>query len=181
MATPERERVSALIRAAFAPVERPGNWALRGSLEGTEPALVEEAFGDKPDWQSLDAAFLDEAPAGFGSALSFLSDEAFRYFLPAYLLADLAGRLERADPVFHLCHGVGGPQRDRPLNPRRYGARTWLDAMQHRLSTFRPPEVEAIVAYLRYKETDAERPTAELIAAALRDYWLPRLARGAPA
>lgn len=175
------EDVRAAIVAAFTPLERPANGALRGSHEGTEPFLVEAAFSDKPDWQSLDAAFLDEAPDGYASALSFLSDEAFRYFLPAYLLADLAAELQRADPVFHLCYGVGGPQRSVPLNPRRFGARTWLDSMHHRLSTFLPAEVAAIVGYLRWAEARAEVPvTQQLIAEALRDYWLPRLEGRAP-
>lgn len=172
---PDAAEVARRIREAFASVDRPGNWALRGSLEGTEPALVEEAFSDKPDWQSLDPDFLDDAPAGYGSALSFLSDEAFRYFLPAYLLADLDDRLVRADPAFHLCYGVGAPQRDQPLNPRRFGARTWGDAMDHRLSTFLSGEVEAIVAYLRHKLTVADAHTLVMIQAALRDYWGPRL------
>src|SRR5688500_13893889 len=99
----DRERIKALIRSAFASVERPGNWALRGSNEGDEPYQVEAAFQDKEDWRQLEPSFLDDAPDGLASALSFLSDEAFRYFLPAYLIADLDDQLECVDVVFHLC------------------------------------------------------------------------------
>jgi hypothetical protein len=74
----EREELKDLIREAFANVERPGNWALRGSNEGDEPLLVEQEFSDKTDWRTLDPAFLELAPRGYSSALSFFSDEAFR-------------------------------------------------------------------------------------------------------
>lgn len=161
------------IRGAFAAVERPGNWALRGSSEGDEPHEVEAAFADQDDWRTIDAAFLDSAPGGLASALSFLSDEAFRYFLPAYLVADLRGALDRVDPVFYLCHGFADARRDQPVNARRYGGRTWFDAVSHRMSTFTPEEARAIVAYLRWREEkdDFDRDT---ITQATRSYWNAR-------
>ena len=102
----EGERVKTLIRSAFATTPRPANAELRGSSEGDEPWLVQEEFSDKHDWRALDAAFLDRAPQGLSSALSFFSREAFRYFLPAFLIADLDDSLETADPAFHLWHGL---------------------------------------------------------------------------
>ena len=81
------ERVKELIIGAFSSNERPGDWALVDSSEGDEPGLLVADFRDTPDWQSLDAALLDQAPNGYAAALSFFSDEAFRYFLPVYLLA----------------------------------------------------------------------------------------------
>ncbi len=173
----ECERIKALIRDAFESVERPGNWALRGSNEGEEPYLLERDFADKDDWRTLDAEFLDQAPDGFASALSFLSDEAFRYFLPAYLIADLDGRLDRADPAFHLWHGLEDATRDKKLNPRRYGDRTWFDAQRYRLSVFTPVEARAIVAYLRYKAAQDEFTRSE-IEQALRNYWEARASGG---
>src|SRR5881392_3931678 len=92
------------IRDAFARVEYPGDWCLIGSLEGSEPALLAKEFKGKTDWRTLEASFIDQAPGGFGSALSFFSDEAFHFYLPAYLLADLGEQLKQADPVFHLTH-----------------------------------------------------------------------------
>lgn len=167
------DAIEAEIRRAFAAVERPGNWALRESSEGEEPFLVEAAFADKDDWRTIDPAFLDTAPDGFRSALSFLSDEAFRYFLPAYLVADLHGRLDEVDPVFHLCHGFTDASRDQPLNPRRFGRRTWFDACSHRMSTFTPEEARAIVAYLRWRgeRDDFDR---DAIDQAIRGYWNAR-------
>jgi hypothetical protein len=167
------DAIEAEIRRAFASVERPGNWALRGSDEGEEPFRVEAAFADKDDWRSLDAAFLDAAPDGLASALSFLSDEAFRYFLPAYLIADLRGRLDRVDPVFHLCHAFADDRRHQPVNPRRYGARTWFDVASHRMSAFTADEARAIAAYLRWRE-DKDDLDRQAIEQAVRSYWSTR-------
>jgi hypothetical protein len=171
----KREQVKQLIVEAFSSIERPGNWALRASSEGDEPYLVERAFQDKPDWRTLDASFLDEAPNGYASALSFLSDEAFRYFLPAYMIADLDERLDRVDPVFHVCHGLDDETRTRTINPRRYGSRTWEDERRYRFSTFTRDESRAIVEYLRCRAADdeVERNTIEQ---AITNYWSARAA-----
>lgn len=175
MADEERERIKDLIRSAFASVERPGNWALHGTDEGTEAFAVERAFEDKDDWRTVPAAFLDAAPNGLGSALSFFSAEAFRYFLPAYIIADLDEQLQRVDVAFHLCHGLDDVTRSETLNPRRFGERTWFDEQRHHLSVFTPAEAGAIAAYLTWKaertEFDHDR---EAIEQALRNYWQER-------
>ncbi len=67
----DNKQIIAQITAAFAAVEYPGDWRLRGSDLGDEPYLLEEEFKGKTDWHLLDAAFLDQAPDGFGSALQF--------------------------------------------------------------------------------------------------------------
>ena len=170
-----RDDLKTLIRAAFADVQRPGNWALRGSNEGEEPYLVEQAFADKPDWRDLDASFLDHAPDGYASALSFLSDEGFRYFLPAYLIADVDDLLETVNPVFHLCHGLDDQTRVQPVNPRRYGPRTWFEERRYRFAVFTAAEAKAIVAYLRYK-ADREAFDRTLIEPAIRNFWGERAA-----
>jgi hypothetical protein len=69
----DRDRVKALIIEAFATVERPGNWAVAGSPEGDDPQRLEEEFRDKENWRSIDPDFLDQAPDGLASALSFFS------------------------------------------------------------------------------------------------------------
>ena len=164
------------IREAFASVEFPGDWCLTRSKEGEEPLLLAQEFKGKNDWRSLDAAFLDQAPDGYASALSFFSDEAFRFYLPAYLLADLQGALRSTDVVFHLCFGLDDESRDRPVNPRRYGDRTWFTEATHRLSVFSREQAAAIVLYLLYKLqtseiVDFDRPKIE---GALRSFWLQR-------
>lgn len=120
------EDVKNQIAHAFADGEYPGDQRLAGSIEGDEPALLASEFRGKTDWRALDAAFLDAAPDGFSSALSFYSDEALRFYLPAYLLASIDERLESVEPVFHLIRGLTNASRDELVNPRRYGDRTWF-------------------------------------------------------
>ncbi len=173
----ELESLKEQINTAFAAVEYPGDWNLAGSREGDEPYLLAEEFKGRSDWRVLEAAFLDQAPGGFGSALSFFSDEAFVFYLPAYLLADLEGRLSRVDPVFHLIHGLDDESRHEKINPRRYGERTWIDYARFKFSVLNRPQVAAIVAYLSFKR-DSDRITGlekRLIEEALRNYWRERL------
>ena len=166
----DKETVAAQITSAFSAVEYPGDWCLRGSDEGDEPYLLEQEFKGKADWRSLAPAFLDQAPDGFASALSFFSDEAFRFYLPAYLIADLRGQLERTDPVFHLTHGLEESSRRECINPRRYGERTWFEHARHKFASFTRDQAAAIVAYLTLKrehnEFDRQR-----IDQALESYW----------
>jgi hypothetical protein len=167
--------VKAMIRAAFVGVEYPGDWCLRGSNEGDEPYLVEKELTGKTDWRALDAAFLDQAPDGYASALSFFSDEAFRFYLPAYLIADIDGRLESANPVFQLTHGLTDSGRAERVNPRRYGERTWFESASHKLAVFDKAQAAAIVAYLEFKR-EADEFGRESIDQALANFWRRRAA-----
>jgi hypothetical protein len=80
--------------------------AIISSREGDEPYLLEAEFRELPDLRRLDPFFLDRSPDGFGTALCFFSPEAFRYYLPTFLLADLDGVLRQADPAVNLWHGL---------------------------------------------------------------------------
>jgi hypothetical protein len=165
--------LKAKIRRAFASVEPPPSWCLTNSNEGVEPALLAKEFSGKTDWRNLDAGFLDQAPDGFGTALSFFSDEAFHYYLPAYLLADLEGRLKQADPVFALTHGLDNASRSQKINPRRYGERTWFEHARHKFALFNAAEVEAIADYLAYKARSDRltEPEQRRVREALENYW----------
>jgi hypothetical protein len=170
---PDSEAVKSQIQKAFVNVEFPGDWCLRDNNEGKEPYLLEQEFKGKTDWRSLDSTFIDHAPDGFGSALSFFSDEAFRFYLPAYLIADIDGKLESHDPVFHLTHGLTDDRRGERVNPRRYGERTWFDEKVHKFAIFDREQARAIVSYLELKrETDWFQ--REAIDQALENYWLRR-------
>lgn len=170
--------VKAQIREAFKRGVYPGDWCLTNSREGTEPGLLEQEFKGKNDWRSLEASFIDQAPDGFGTALNFFSDEAFRFYLPAYLLADLDGKLNQADVVFALTHGLDNESCARRINPKRYGERTWFEHARHKFAMFNVPEAKAIVSYLRYKSatdgvTDYEK---DRISEALENYWAAQAA-----
>ncbi|HYV39026.1 MAG TPA: DUF6714 family protein [Gemmataceae bacterium] len=171
----DKEAIKAQIREAFADVEYPGDWCLSDSNEGDEPIRVKESFRGKTDWRLLDADFIDRAPGGLSSALSFFSDEAFRFYLPAYLMADLDGNLVFADPVFHLCQGLDSLSRNNRIGQRRYGERTWFDYARYRFSTFTNQEASAIVAYLQWMSHLERYPDEPgRIEQALQNYWLAR-------
>ena len=179
------------IRDAFGRNEYPGDPFLQGSFEGCEPYDTVGPFRGRTDWTGLPPEFLD----AHADALSFFSEAAFRFFLPAYLIADLAGRLFTADPLFHLTHGFSDAEvrvqaKDRTflrrigksalLNPRRYGAMTSHDHARYRLSIFTREEAEAIVAYLEFRrDSDPARLDREAVGQALDTYWRER-ARTAP-
>jgi hypothetical protein len=176
---PTEDAIIAQIQVAFGENKFPGDWCLRGSNEGDEPYLLDEEFKGKDDWRTLDAAFLDQAPGGFASALSFFSDEAFRFYLPAYLIADLQGQLRLVDVLYYLCHGLDESSMNVPINPRRYGARTWYDEASYRFSMFTKSEVRAIVAYLEYKRESGDPLNIQkaFIDDALSRYWSQRASK----
>jgi len=179
------------IRAAFRETPYPGDPFLQGNFEGPEPYEEAEAFLGQDDWEALDPEMLD----AHSEALSFLSEGALRFFLPAWLIADLRGELERASPLFHLTMGfhrtsvevpVGNRRFERQgggrvlINPRRYGAIRFLEYERYRLSVFTREESGAIVAYLEARraadEHDIETPAID---AALEGFWYER-AENAP-
>jgi hypothetical protein len=187
-----KEEVIDQIREAFGANPYPGDAFLQGSFDGCEPYDEVGAFVGKTDWSKLDSTMLDSHYC----ALSFFSEGGFRFFLPAYLIADLREELLTADPLFHLWHGFAtvsvevpvGPQKFRRdsdaktlLNPKRYGAMTWSDYARHRLSVFTREEAKAIVAYMTYKrEHDTTGLDKSRIDAALKEFWFDR-AENAPA
>jgi hypothetical protein len=173
-------------RDAFGANAYPGDAYLQGSTEGTEPYEEIGPFHGKTDWQKLDAAFLDAHAA----ALSFFSEAGFRFFLPAYLVADLQDQLKSADPSFALTSGfsdfrvdmtVGGRHfvakagKSELLNPRRYGAATSYDYARYRLSIFTREEAASIVAYLECKrDSDIYRTNWDKVDIALNAFWRER-------
>jgi hypothetical protein len=187
----DREPVIAAIVEAFGGNEYPGDQWLQGSFDGCEPFEEISAFFGRTDWRALEPEFLD----GHYTALSFFSEAGLRFFLPAYLVADVRGHLQTADPLFHLTHGfgdhsIGAGSRSRELarssgpspliNPRRYGAVTFLDYARYRLSAFTREEAGAVVAYLRFRRrVDDLGLDTRAVDAALASFWLERL-RTAP-
>jgi hypothetical protein len=184
----KKDEVLHKIRAMFGNNEYPGDAYLQGSTEGCEPYDEVAPFQGKKDWQTLEPDFLD-AHAG---ALSFFSEAGLRFFLPAFLIADIKQELKLADPVMSLTYGfsdveVRATMNNRDfvmrsgksvlLNPLRYGAATFLDYLRYRFSIFTREEAQAIVAYLEYQwDLDTCGPDRPRIEAALDGYWRDRAA-----
>ncbi len=187
---PDKQQVIEHIRQAFHDTEHPGDAFLQGNHEGCEPGESVAPFMGVADWSQLDPTILD---ANYDT-LSFFSEGGFRYFLPAYLIADLGDQLQTADPVFHLTNGFSDQVVNLPagqriykktigksafVNPRRYGAMTWHDHARCRLSVFSREEAQAVVAYLEYKrDADSHKLNTEAINAALDGFWRDRAANG---
>ena len=96
-----KELVIREIQAAYINNEYPGDNYLQGSVEGSEPFEEIEPFKGQKDWMKIPSQVLNR----HAGALNFFSEAGFRYFLPAYLVADLSSELMYADPTFHLIHG----------------------------------------------------------------------------
>ncbi len=187
----DRDRVIDTIRDAFGSNEYPGDPFLQGSFEGCEPADGVGQFVGQEDWETVDPEIIDGA-----GALNFFSEAAFRFYMPAYLIADLREQLVREDPVFHLVHGFHDIAVEVPtetgtfvrktggsafVNPRRYGAMTWYDHGRQRLSIFTREEAQAIVAYLKHRRAaDPHGLNHESIDVALDAYWLDRASNAPP-
>ena len=179
------------IESAFNAGSYPGDAVLQGSSEGDEPYEEVAPFKGVGDWRTLEPGFLDD----HAGALNFFSEAGLRFFLPAFLIADLREQLDHADPLFQLTHGFSELVVNQPIgesvfvhdrgrsgfvNPQRYGAMTFFDYARYRLSIFAREEAAAIVAYLEYKRASDENGfDRERIDAALNGFWLER-ARTAP-
>ena len=169
-----RDELKEIIRRTFADTQYPGDDALVRS-RGDQPDAVVALFRGKTDWRTLSADYVDRAGAVSPSALSFLSPDAFRFYLPAYLLADIDGALTFTEPDFFLYYGLEDTTRDlRAHTPTQ----TWWEAQQKQFAALTNKEAAVIVEYLRWKcdQTISEHDQ-RAIAEALRNYWESR-ARG---
>ncbi len=183
----DKEIIIKKIYQAFKNSEYPGDDFLLGSKEGREPFEEIEPFIGQLDWRKVDPEILDR----HSGALNFFSEAGLRFFLPAFLIADLKGDLRYADPLFTLTHGfsdisiehkVGSwvfmrkTGRNTFINPLRYGAMTFYDYARYRLSIFSREEAEAIVQYLRHKQqNDQLGIDYDQIESALVSFWLERV------
>ncbi len=132
--------------------------------------MIEE-FSGKTDWESLEDQFLDEAPQGWGSAISFFSGPALKFYLPAYLIADLRDALSHSDPAYRLCAFVTPQVQDQKV-ARAFGGGTLGDYARANFELFDSRQVRVITSYLQWKlEHEGYNPTIEQ---ALEHYWLPR-------
>jgi hypothetical protein len=162
------------ITTAFVKTEYPGDWCIVSSNEGSEPSETAAAFKGKRERYSIDPKLLDNAPKGLSSALSFFSDEAFRFFLPAYMIADIRKELHQVNVLFHLTHGLTDKTCNKAVNPIRYGRRTWLDTQSYKFAMFSKEEAAAIIAYLHFKTKKMNDFNHDNIDQALKNYWNSR-------
>jgi hypothetical protein len=162
--------ILAEIKAVF-PAQRGVLLSMVNSVLGDEPARVALAFADKTNWTTIDPKWLDGVPDGFASALSFLSDEAICFYIPAYLEADMTVGLIQSEPVYHLVHGFDVRSRHQRIWPNR--TETWTDYSVARWSRLTTPQVKAVVHYLDWRAS-RDPYDATSISEALSWFWCKR-------
>ncbi len=158
------------IERAFAEVEYPGDDDLTDSSYGEEPEALVNDFRGKTDWKQLDVAFLNQAPEGWGSALSFFSDNALRFYLPAYLIADIRSDLDCHDPAVRLCSSLTPSGESRKI-AKMWGGGTMGARARACFAMFSTEQLSAIVAYLWWK-LDVKAGHDPTIEQALENYGL---------
>ncbi len=175
MTNPEQTKVhlTEKIEHAFAGVVYPGDDDLTGSSYGEEPAALVNDFRGKADWKQLDTSFLNQAPDGWGSALSFFSDNALRFYLPAYMIADLRGELDNGcDPAVRLCSSLTPAGQNQKI-AQVWGGGTMGERATACFAKFNAGQVSAVVAYLQWKLGESGSNDL-VIEQALDNYWLAR-------
>ncbi|MBD1913348.1 MULTISPECIES: DUF6714 family protein [unclassified Leptolyngbya] len=160
------------IKQAFANVNYPGDENLTHSTYGDEPAALVTEFCGKTDWQKLDAKFLDQAPDGWGSALSFFSNDALRFYLPAYMIADIRGQLMCSDPSIRLCLSLT-PMVEKKKIAKIWGGGTMGERAREEFDRYDAQQVSAIVEYLWWKLESGDDYDL-VIEQAMENYWLNR-------
>jgi hypothetical protein len=162
------------ITRAFSPVPYPGDDALTDSAYGEEPEALIRDFSGKTIWQDLSPEFLDQAPEGWGTALSFFSGAALQFYLPAYLIADIKGQLFTADPTGRLCISLtplGGMKKIAKV----WGGGTLGDYARRDFAFYDAQQVRAIVDYLWWRLESDDTGGDMVIEQALENYWLGRV------
>lgn len=162
-----KDKLIQKISDSFSEVEFPGNDNLVGQSYGDEPVLVRNHFFGHSDWKILTHEFLD-----VDGALSFLSDEAFRFYIPAFMIADINGQLDYNSPAFRLCWSVT-PQSENDKIAEIWGGGTMGEKAKKCFDQFSKEQVSAIVSYLYWSLSQDENNCT--IEQALENYWIQRL------
>jgi len=186
------------IAEAFAGTPYPGDDKLCGSIQWDEPAESALDFRGV-SWQKAHPRLL----AANYVSLSFLSPEGFRFYLPAYLTAELMGFADEsnAQPDFSLTHGFSKPvqyevsadlsfDKIAELLPgsftveqmqelfakqnKRSNEIDWRADGKARMARFNRKERLAIIHYLEHR-AKYDDFSANAISEALESYWRPSL------
>lgn len=164
------EQLIVRIEQAFADVPYPGDDDLTDSSYGDEPEALRRSFSGRTDWRASDAAFLNRALDGRGGALAFFSSRAFRFYLPAYLVADLRGQLDDDDPATRLCAWVT-PQSEGMRLASSWGGGTIGEHARATFRLFDRAQRACVVDYLWWK-LGTDTADSLTIEQALSHYWL---------
>ncbi|MGE0871388.1 MAG: DUF6714 family protein [Kofleriaceae bacterium] len=161
----------AQIEAAFADVSYPGDDDLTKSSYGPESEALIRDFRGKTDWRAVSGDFLNHAAGGWG--LSFFSDAALRFYLPAYMIADVRRELTSGDSPDGRLTAFLTAQTSANKLAKVWGGGTMGEHARRCFDQFDAAQAAAVTEYLLWKLDDLgyEHPT---ITEALEEYWLRR-------
>jgi hypothetical protein len=137
------------INAAFANARYPGddNIGYDKTGQNLECKQIAEHFRGM-SWPDVDLAFLREygEHADASACLTFMSPEAFRYYLPAFLLV-LVENFQEADVLVETVISSITPRRDQSKP-------ALVEFVRLRLEGFTPEQREAIRLFLEYMKRE---------------------------
>ena len=116
-----------------------------------EVEQVTAAFENAKDWTVLDSEWLHNVPNppnGLVSACSFLSPAALCFYLPAYLTAALALKL---DPMFSLIYGFDERSRDQATPEASPNLATCTGRACARWAGLTQAQAEVVVRFLEWR------------------------------
>lgn len=165
----ENVDIDALIQniyKVFSDAVYPGNDNLVVESYGDEPKLVKNHFAGRSDWTKLTHTSID-----VDGALAYFSDRAFRFYIPAFMIADVNKNLNLNDPAIRLCWHVT-PQSENGRIAKVWGGETMGDRAKKCFENFTDEQAEVIVSYLQWKQSQDD--SDDMIKQALENYWLQR-------
>ncbi len=173
---PEIATLCQEIGEAFADTPYPGDDKLCGSSQGDEGAGYAMDFRGVT-WQSAHPELLHLS----GAAWSFLSPSGLRYFVPAFLLANLLSNetgFPLGAPVGNLTHYFTDTTENRSHVENRRNSIDWRAYLVSRFAPFSQRERIAIIHYLEFQAKYEYEDEAPEINQALENYWRPSVLTG---
>jgi hypothetical protein len=165
--TLNKEELILKIIEAFSENEFPGNDDLVIQSYGEEPDLVRNHFVGQDRWNKLTPKFID-----YEGALSFFSDNAFRFYIPAFMIADINEQLENNFPDVRLCSFLI-PESENNKIAKKWGGGTMGEKAKECFKHFSDEQANAITTYLYWKLLQDKDNL--IIEQALQHYWLKRI------
>lgn len=160
-----------LVEEAFANVRLGNGIGLRQAqaiddYKTNETVQKSRELDEKNDWKNIKPELLDKCY----SSLSFFDAEGMRFHIPAFMICDLKGLLNTADPVFYLWHGLDVKRKDSEKSYVEEENIKWWNYANERFGILNTEQRTAIKEFLKYKIEQGLFYKDE-IERALENYW----------
>lgn len=152
--------------------EGPGSVVAEFNLRTPEGVRTATAFDEQTDWTRIDGAWLEAVSDSLSGALAVLTPQARKFYLPAFMAADLRGELKRVEPHREFLRGLTGWVTRKPVRGR------WDSTAAARAdwAVLTLAQCRAVVHYLEWVSTRHGPAPSPSIVEALNVYWYGRVA-----